>query len=954
MTIAIPSSTPSLTQVFFALVAILIGTSAQAAERPLKVFILAGQSNMEGHAKIETFDYIGDDPATAPLLKQMRGPDSKPAVCDHVWISYYTGSGESNGEGFGKLTAGYGSRQKPSEDGGKIGPELTFGLTLDERLKEPVLIIKTAWGGKSLHTDFRSPSAGPYALSDWQKENYPKQEGHGIPKDFEKWKADKIKDTGVYYRLMIEHVKRVLADPKRVCPAFDPAAGYEIAGFVWLQGWNDMVDGHTYPAHGKPGRFDRYSDCLSHFIRDVRRDLSAPRMPFVIGVMGVGGEKANPDTVEFRKAMTAPSLLPEFKGNVTAVPTEKFWSEELGAIDDKHGKVRQMGYYLDSKHKDHANADGSMTPELKREYLKKFEAELISPAEVALWKRGASNAGYHYLGCAKTFAMMGKAFAEANLAMLHPANQPVAADLKHGEMAGYLLVPNEKVPETFDAGFSMYIAAWPLLKQYPGQRFQSGLPGTWMFAQPVDKPLEKGYSDIEGGLGWWRDTEYATETPKFIMGGVAPNFAEWANGPGAGKGRDWAKPNGKYAVAQLSPWVLWPPDGLNLKQGTRGEWFGYGYLPLPLTQPKSKTDGRDVPTGNQCWTLFLNSGNFKGPVTFFTPYFWSRNAVIEQRFSGQLLDTRPSNPNRALQMETQHIPSVQATDSKGVTYARITPTQFPGDAQGDSALVHRITSYNKQALWETVQKWFDGGPVATGAVSSEGAVVHEFPGRGGATWQIYPDGTTRQEKIPVAWTSFATPFAPNKHTFGYKWNFEWAKRDDSNDQHLVVLPEYFRLGTNDKQKPVWSPVSVADVPPETGLTDVRFDRKRNGPPKSYVTPDDADSCWKKPGPKAGPFKARLGDGSVVTYYWYRFAEQPAMLNTDLTSEERELVQSRVEKLHRTWTKDRDYLAPPDAGRLADIDPALILTPPAGLEIGYVPIATRQEPAEVQAANSLNP
>ena len=44
--------------------------------------------------------------------------------------------------------------------------------------------------------------------------------------------------------------------------------------------------------------------------------------------------------------------------------------------------------------------------------------QLISPAEVALWKRGASNAGYHYLGCAKTFALMGKAFAEANLKML--------------------------------------------------------------------------------------------------------------------------------------------------------------------------------------------------------------------------------------------------------------------------------------------------------------------------------------------------------------------------------------------------------------------------------------------------------------------------------------------------------------------------------------------------------
>ena len=77
-----------------------------------------------------------------------------------------------------------------------------------------------------------------------------------------------------------------------------------------------------------------------------------------------------------------------------------------------------MRWFLDSKHKDHANADGKMTDEQKKEYLKKYEADLISPAEQALWKRGASNAGYHYLGCAKTFALMGKNFAEANLKML--------------------------------------------------------------------------------------------------------------------------------------------------------------------------------------------------------------------------------------------------------------------------------------------------------------------------------------------------------------------------------------------------------------------------------------------------------------------------------------------------------------------------------------------------------
>ena len=97
-----------------------------AKPKPVKVFILAGQSNMEGHAKITTFDYVGDDPATAPLLKQMRNAEGTPRVCDHVRISYLTGNadGRATGEGMGKLTAGFGARGgSPTKDAGRIGPE---------------------------------------------------------------------------------------------------------------------------------------------------------------------------------------------------------------------------------------------------------------------------------------------------------------------------------------------------------------------------------------------------------------------------------------------------------------------------------------------------------------------------------------------------------------------------------------------------------------------------------------------------------------------------------------------------------------------------------------------------------------------------------------------------------------------------------------------------------------
>lgn len=390
--------------VFLLLFASLALSTIAGAKEPLKVFILVGQSNMEGHAKVETFDYIGDDPATAPLLKKMRNADGEPRVSDGAWISYYTGRGDENGEGFGKLTSGYGSRPKPSEDGGKIGPEFTFGITMDETFEEPVLIIKTAWGGKSLFYDFRPPSAGVY----------PRTEN-----DIKKGRRHES-GSGHYYRLMLKHIKHVLSDIRRVVPDYDPGQGYEIAGFVWFQGFNDMVNREVYPTlpKGTSGnRFANYSDWMAGFIRDVRKDFDAPKMPFVIGVMGVGGDEANEGNLEFRQAMAAPAALQEFKGNVVAVPTSPFWDEPLAAIQEKYEKVKQMAYLLRTENKNAANATGSMSKEEQRAYLRAYETKLVSPEEVALRNRGASNAGYHYLGCAKTFALMGEAFAMAILEM---------------------------------------------------------------------------------------------------------------------------------------------------------------------------------------------------------------------------------------------------------------------------------------------------------------------------------------------------------------------------------------------------------------------------------------------------------------------------------------------------------------------------------------------------------
>jgi alpha-galactosidase len=273
----------------------------------------------------------------------------------------------------------------------------------------PILLIKTAWGGKSLNTDFRPPGAGPYVFNESQFATFQKQ-----GKDIASIKAEKEKETGVYYRLMIEHVKKVLIDIKRVVPRYDAAQGYELAGFAWFQGWNDMVDQGTYPTRDKPGGYDAYSTALAQFIRDVRKDLNVPKLPFVIGVLGVGGPTSEygPDQQRyksthdnFRAAMATPAGLPEFKGNVATVLAEKYWDRELTLAKAKDNEIKD-------KAKKFAK-EGNMKPAEERALNDKLRAEGLTERERLVLDKGISNFEFHYLGSAKILGGVGKGLAEA-------------------------------------------------------------------------------------------------------------------------------------------------------------------------------------------------------------------------------------------------------------------------------------------------------------------------------------------------------------------------------------------------------------------------------------------------------------------------------------------------------------------------------------------------------------
>lgn len=317
------------------------GVLAADSPKPVKVFILAGQSNMEGKAKVSLLEYQVGQPATADLFKHLQR-DGKWIERDDVWIKFLDRKG--------KLTVGYGSP-------GCIGPELEFGNVMGDHYAEPVLLIKTAWGGKSLYRDFRPPSAGlpPAAvlekmLAD-QKARNPKAT------------LDDIKATfGASYRAMLQEVNATLANLKTLFPQYD-GRGYELAGFVWFQGWNDMISAQ-YTAE--------YAANMNCFIRDVRKDLNSPKLPFVIGQMGVGGLNADANVRKFKEAQAAVMDVPEFKGNVMLVKTDVFWDTAAEAVFKKGWRENQ-----------------------------------------AEWNTVGSDYPYHYLGSAKTMCAIGKALGEA-------------------------------------------------------------------------------------------------------------------------------------------------------------------------------------------------------------------------------------------------------------------------------------------------------------------------------------------------------------------------------------------------------------------------------------------------------------------------------------------------------------------------------------------------------------
>ncbi|MFN3168897.1 MAG: sialate O-acetylesterase [Phycisphaeraceae bacterium] len=282
---------------FSILTLVFAGVNAQAADS-VKVFLLAGQSNMQGHARAETGNggaagaigslryLVNEDPANYGHLGDGAGSwNTRDDV--YVW-SRDGGTPNPNSDQFrqGNLTVGFGAGYNAE----KFGPELGFGNVVGDAFDEPVVLVKTSWGGASLADDFRPPSAVD-------------KRGGAV---------------GEYYNRMLSTYQAALTDIQ----AMHPGKDIDLVGFGWHQGWNDRVS---------QSRNDEYEANMADFINDVRDALSEPDLPFVIATTGMSGwSETHPRALSLMQAQLNigdPDKHPEFAGTVATVETRGMYRD---------------------------------------------------------------------------------------------------------------------------------------------------------------------------------------------------------------------------------------------------------------------------------------------------------------------------------------------------------------------------------------------------------------------------------------------------------------------------------------------------------------------------------------------------------------------------------------------------------------------------------------------------
>jgi len=276
--------------------------------KPVKVFILMGQSNMLGMGEVGpettkgTLEYLTKNEKRYPHLLDDAGNWTARSDVRYIFVMQNKGSMQTVRNEW--LTV----KAKST-----IGPELQFGHIMGYVLDEPVLVLKACIGNRSLGWDLLPPGSERFTVDGKTYAGYkdtPDSWIEGQPKKEVAWYAGKQYDDDV------GNAKKVLSEIGKYYPG---AEKYEVAGFVWWQGHKDQN-----PVHAS-----RYEQNLVNLIKSLRKDFNAPNAPFVlaVGCGNPGRTSFGLQIAEAQIAMNDAKKHPEFAGNVKCVESRDFWRE---------------------------------------------------------------------------------------------------------------------------------------------------------------------------------------------------------------------------------------------------------------------------------------------------------------------------------------------------------------------------------------------------------------------------------------------------------------------------------------------------------------------------------------------------------------------------------------------------------------------------------------------------
>jgi Carbohydrate esterase, sialic acid-specific acetylesterase len=294
--------------------------------KPVKVYIMLGQSNMLGFGRVGpkettgTLEFLVKEKGKYPHLVDDAGNWTTRQDVRYVHVMDQRGVDYKDMEKFSDVRNEWLTPNK------SFGPELGFGHVMGHFHVEPVLLLKACIGNRSLGWDLLPPGSERFEFEGkiyagykdvanfWDKGTEPKP----VP-----WYA------GRQYDADTAHAKAVLKNLEKYYPGYT-GQGYEVAGFVWWQGHKDQ----------SAALAGRYEQNLVHLIKSLRNDFDAPNAKFVLAT-GCGNPGREGFGLQIAEAQLAvdgdKGKYPEFKGNVKAVDTRDLWRDaDVSPVNQGH------------------------------------------------------------------------------------------------------------------------------------------------------------------------------------------------------------------------------------------------------------------------------------------------------------------------------------------------------------------------------------------------------------------------------------------------------------------------------------------------------------------------------------------------------------------------------------------------------------------------------------------